>query len=220
MEHDPRNEIRVALAAGPPGLDHGLEARLEPSREALVEPLAELAELIARWGRRINLTGHDTPGAVARHLIADAIALDALLPDYGSAVDLGAGAGLPAFPLALLHPDRRYTLVESRERPHHFHRQVVRVLGVENVETLRGRAEVLPVRASDLVVAQAMGPPAEVLPLMVAWLAVGGCAAIPYSAEPPEIAVPAELGVEPLPARQYRVATTGVTRSLWLARRP
>lgn len=204
MERDARAEILVALeAAGRP--------------EAASAPLTVLAELIARWARAANLSAHRTAAAVARHLIADAIALSTVLPAHRNAVDLGSGAGLPAFPLAVLDAAARYTIVESRERPHHFQREVVRVLGVENVEVLRGRAEALPASPHDLAIAQAMGAPDAVLPLLARWLAVGGHAAIPYSQQPPAVTVPSGLPVRVLAARQYRVATTGVTRSLWLA---
>ena len=44
---------------------------------------------------------------MVRRLILDALALDRELPEVSSMVDLGAGAGFPGLPIALLHPERR-----------------------------------------------------------------------------------------------------------------
>lgn len=55
--------------------------------------------------------------------------------------DLGSGAGLPGIPLAIALPDRRFLLVESRERRVGFLELAVERLGLENVEVLPHRVE-------------------------------------------------------------------------------
>ena len=84
-------------------------------------------------------------------------------------VDLGSGAGFPGLPIALLHPERTVTLVESRERRHHFQRAAVRELGIANAVLRLGRAEVLFPEPSSLVMAQAMASPQQVVAWMLPW---------------------------------------------------
>jgi 16S rRNA (guanine527-N7)-methyltransferase len=81
--------------------------------EPLSRVLGQLAELLARWSARMNLTAHGDAEAVVRRLILDAVALDRQLPDVSSMVDLGSGAGFPGLPIALLHPERKVTLVSG-----------------------------------------------------------------------------------------------------------
>jgi len=108
-----------------------------------LEALLELAQLLEQWSKRINLTGHQTAPEIVRKLILDAAALTAQLPEIASLADIGSGAGFPGFPVAILRADCRVTLVESRERRHHFQRQVIRQLGLGNVRAELGRAEAL-----------------------------------------------------------------------------
>jgi len=106
-----------------------------------IETLVGLAELVESWGRRLNLTGHRDSRTIAKRLVLDAAALMTHLPDFVAVADLGAGAGFPGLPLAILRPDARVFLVEARERRHHFQRHVIRELGISNVEAVRGRIE-------------------------------------------------------------------------------
>jgi 16S rRNA (guanine527-N7)-methyltransferase len=182
-----------------------------------VERLTSLARLLAAWAGRINLTGHRTAGEIARRLLLDAAALSTVLPEFGSAVDLGSGAGLPGLPLAILHPGRSFLLVEARQRRHHFQRAAIRELGIENAQPVLGRAEVLEPRPADLALAQAMGPPDQVLEWLCRWCRPGGWVALPASAggEPPTPPVP----LDGLELRPYRAPLGGPARVCWLGRK-
>jgi 16S rRNA (guanine(527)-N(7))-methyltransferase RsmG len=54
-------------------------------------------------------------------------------------VDVGSGAGFPGFPVAILRPDCRLTLVESHQRKAVFLREASRKTG--NVRVIAKRAE-------------------------------------------------------------------------------
>jgi len=199
-------------------LAHGLsELGLDPhGGSGLATPLIRLAELVCEWRDSINLTAHGTVRGVIEHLVLDALALDQVLPVTPALLDLGSGAGFPGLPLAIAHPDRRYTLLEAREKPHHFHREVIRRLGLQNVVALRGRAESLVPEPHPAVVAQAVAPPPELPRLLLRWTAPGGYIAIPYSLEVPRI--PSIPGLQPLEPLHYRVPLRGVERAVWIAR--
>ena len=179
-----------------------------------VENLVSLARLVESWGARLNLTGHRDTDSITRRLVVDAAALLAHLPSFETAADLGAGAGFPGLPIAVLRPESRVFLVEARERRHHFQRQAIRHLGLENTEAIRGRFEDLePVRC-DLVVAQAVAAPAQLVDGMLRWASPGAVLAVPGGALPRSAGTHAGLvGSEVV---SYDVPLGGPTRTLWL----
>jgi 16S rRNA (guanine527-N7)-methyltransferase len=198
-----RELIRGGLAElGSPG----------PTRE-LVERLASLAELVARWTRRVDLTGHRTAEEVARRLVLDALALAAAAPAFRALADLGSGAGFPGLPIAIRYPERTVTLVESRERRHHFQLAAIRELEIRNARPVHGRAEELPSEPHDLVVAQAVGDPGTALPWMLRWSRPGGALLVPGAA-----AAPASAEIESWTPLEYSVPQGGGRRSWWLGR--
>jgi len=192
------------------------ETRLgfDPER---VDSLAQLAVLVARWGRAINLSGHRSPDAVTRGLILDAAAMLNVLPVFESFSDLGSGAGFPGIPMAILEPSRSLVSVEARRKRIFFQRAAVRELGIGNVEIRQGRFEELEPRPSSMVVAQAVAAPERVLEWMLPWCEVGGLLVIPGGESPPEL--PSDLPVTDPEIREYRVPLGGRARTLWCARR-
>jgi 16S rRNA (guanine527-N7)-methyltransferase len=194
-----------------------LELQLSPD---LAGPLTTLAELLAQWAARMNLTGHRTPAAIAHRLILDALALGEALPvrDPSALADLGSGAGFPGLPLAVRWPACAVTLVEARERRHHFQRAAVRTLGLVNVEPRRGRIEALAPQPHQIVVAQALAQADRAIDWMLPWVAPGGWIVLPRSAEAEPL--PDAPGLEPGRTLPYQVPLGGPARLLWIARRP
>jgi 16S rRNA (guanine527-N7)-methyltransferase len=185
--------------------------------EAALDRLAALAELVARWTRRIDLTGHGTPEEAVRRLILDALALARAAPPFESLADLGSGAGFPGLPIAIRYPDRRVTLIESRERRHHFQRAAARELGLANVDPLRGRAEELEPRPHAAVVAQALGAAGAVLGWMLRWARPGAHLLLPGGPAPPR--PPAHPQVIDAEVVSYSVPLGGPKRTLWIGKR-
>ncbi len=125
--------------------------------------LAAFVELLLKWNKVYNLTGvRGADEVVDRHFV-ESFALRPLLEGTHVA-DVGSGGGLPGVPLAIVEPERRFTLIESRAKRVRFLRHVVAELGLANTEVAHGRAEDLPVtRPFDTVLARAVAPPAELL---------------------------------------------------------
>ena len=183
-----------------------------------LDTLLDLAQLLGQWSKRINLTGHRTVPEIVRRLILDAAALTAQLPEIASLADIGSGAGFPVQKLDPSSALSSVTLVESRERRHHFQRQVIRQLGLENVRAELGRAEALEPSLHTAAIAQAVARPAEALPLLLPWVGIGGLLFFPGSHPPPPIPDD-DLRVRFEPCKTYKVPLGGAERTLWTARK-
>ena len=203
-------------------LRRGLEEACGEAAPEQVASLCRYTELLERWAARINLTGHRDAEAIARRLVLDAAALWAALPigPVSRVADLGSGAGLPGFPIAILAPTTQVVLVESRLRRHHFQRAARRELGLGNLCLRRGRIEELAPEACDLVIAQAVAAPPAVLGWMRRWAGPGSWLVIPGVGD---VAAPlrgTEAPLERAAVLRYRVPLTGRERTVWLAREP
>ncbi|HEX7080997.1 MAG TPA: 16S rRNA (guanine(527)-N(7))-methyltransferase RsmG [Gammaproteobacteria bacterium] len=154
MQHAPLDESRVGRSLAAAGAAAGA---------AEVGRLTAFLNLLVKWNRVYNLTGiRDADELVERHLI-ESLDLAPLLRGERIA-DVGTGAGLPGLPLAIVAPDRRFTLVESRAKRVRFLRHVVGELGLSNVEIEHCRVEDLRCeRPFDTVLARAVAPPAELI---------------------------------------------------------
>jgi 16S rRNA (guanine527-N7)-methyltransferase len=125
--------------------------------------LAAFVALLLRWNKVYNLTGvRGADEIVDRHLV-ESFALGPYLAGECVA-DVGSGGGLPGVPLAIAHPERRFTLIESRAKRVRFLRHVVGELKLANTVVAHSRAEALSLeRPFDTVLARAVAPPAELL---------------------------------------------------------
>lgn len=125
--------------------------------------LAAFVALLLRWNKVYNLTGvRGADELLDRHLV-ESFALRPLLKG-ASVADVGSGGGLPGVPLAIVEPERRFTLIESRAKRVRFLRHVVNELKLTNTEVAHGRAEALTFpQPFATVLARAVAPPAELL---------------------------------------------------------
>ncbi len=125
--------------------------------------LRQLLEELCHWNQRFNLTGLTDLESMVSHHLLDSLAVHRYL--QGAAVaDVGTGAGFPGLPLALVNPERRFTLIDSNGKKIRFVSHAVRTLGLMNVEPLQARVEALrPERPFDTVLARAFAPLPELL---------------------------------------------------------
>jgi 16S rRNA (guanine527-N7)-methyltransferase len=122
-------------------------------------PLAmRYAELLVGAGVERGLIGPREADRIwDRHLLNCAVVAPAI-PSGATVYDVGSGAGLPGIVLAIVRPDLRLLLVEPLERRATFLAEVIDLLGLEQVEVCRARADEVRAPAADVVVARAVAP--------------------------------------------------------------
>jgi 16S rRNA (guanine527-N7)-methyltransferase len=130
------------------------------SRET-IDQLERFAALLAEENARQNLVAASTLGETfwSRHIV-DSAQLVALAPSKGGTwIDLGSGPGLPGLVVALLAPQWRVTLVESRRLRCDFLNSAIAALGLaDRTKVIHDRVEALPPFASDVISARAFAP--------------------------------------------------------------
>jgi 16S rRNA (guanine527-N7)-methyltransferase len=122
-----------SLAAGAAELGIGLAAEAG-------ERLLRLVDELEAANAQFNLTAiRDRQGMLRKHVL-DSLSLQPYL--RGSRVaDVGTGAGFPGLPLAIINPDRHFSLIEATGKKARFVTQTAQRLGCGNVEVVHARAE-------------------------------------------------------------------------------
>jgi 16S rRNA (guanine527-N7)-methyltransferase len=148
--------------------DLGLELR-----DAQIDKLVAHLDLLDDWNSRMNLTAiRDRPSQLTKHLLDSLTVLPYLRGER--IADVGSGAGFPGIPLAIVEPQRHYTLIESTGKKCRFLEHVREALGLTNVEIVQSRAESYrPDIRFDTVLARAVGPVVDLVKVAGA-LVVGG----------------------------------------------
>ena len=109
--------------------------------------VARYLDLLLLWNSRTNLTAIREPEQiVTRHFGESLFAAHLLfgLPDSPgptALADVGSGPGFPGIPIKLAFPGLRVTLIESRNKKATFLKELIRSLGLNDVEVFTGRAE-------------------------------------------------------------------------------
>ena len=103
--------------------------------------LAYLA-LLNKWNKAYNLTAvRDPAEMVSRHLL-DSLSVVPYVAQGGSRwLDVGSGGGMPGVPLAILFPERSFTLLDSNGKKTRFLTQVKLELKLANLEVVHSRVE-------------------------------------------------------------------------------
>jgi 16S rRNA (guanine527-N7)-methyltransferase len=123
---------------------------------AIAGQLLRLLDELATWNRTYNLTAITEPEAMISGHLLDSLSASRDL--VGSRIaDLGTGAGFPGLPLAIVHPDRHFTLIDATAKKVRFVAHAARALSLGNVTAMHARAEDLsPDTPFDTILARAV----------------------------------------------------------------
>lgn len=152
----------------------GLEAMGVAASPGQRARLLDFLHLLRKWNRVYNLTSiTDAAEMVPLHLL-DSLAV---LPHLrgGRVLDVGTGAGLPGIPLALLSPEKSFTLLDSNAKKTRFVQQAAIELGLANVRVEHARIErYQPAEGFDTVLARAFASLPDIVREVARLLNPGG----------------------------------------------
>lgn len=139
-----------------------------------INQLMSYLDLLKKWNKTYNLTSvTDWKDMVTIHIL-DSLALLPFI-DGSHIADLGTGAGLPGIPLAIMFPDKQFTLVDCVGKKIRFIRQVQRLLSLSNIKTEHSRIEHLVVdQVFDVIIARALASIGTIISLSRSYLASNG----------------------------------------------
>jgi len=102
--------------------------------------LLKLIDELLRWNKTYNLTAITRRDEVITHHLLDSLSVHTAL-EGKSVADVGTGAGFPGLPLAVVNPERAFTLIDSNNKKVRFVAHAARALGLANVAAVHARAE-------------------------------------------------------------------------------
>jgi 16S rRNA (guanine527-N7)-methyltransferase len=172
----------------------GHEGSASASDAAVLSPtqlrhISTYIDLLLRWNARINLTAVREPEEiVTRHFGESIFAARYVFPRANAGtspeasrphvIDVGSGAGFPGLPIKIWAPHAHLTLIESNQKKATFLREVVRNLGVSDVDVFTGRANAFPGSKGDVVMLRAVEHFESILPVAARLVRSGGCLAM------------------------------------------
>ena len=143
-----------------------------------VHLLSMFLDQLWEWNKRMNLTGASSRTRIIRELLLDSLIPSLFLPDEGSLLDVGSGAGFPGIPLKVLKEKLTCHLIEANLRKVNFLRQVIRITRLKGIAVLRGRIEkdrhLLRPEGYQVVTARALTNLQQTLMWCAPFLAPGG----------------------------------------------
>ena len=124
--------------------------------EGAAEKLGVLINELERWNRKVNLTAiRDKSEMITAHLLDSLVAVPLL--EGKTVLDVGTGPGFPGLPLAIVQPERQFTLLDSNNKKIMFAQHAAGLLDLDNVSAVKARGEdYAPGHGFDTVIARAL----------------------------------------------------------------
>jgi len=141
---------------------------------ASIAKFEALLDELERWNRKINLTAVRGRSRLVTAHISDSLSARPLLRG-ADILDVGTGAGFPGLPLAVVEPQRAFTLLDANARKIEFVRHVAAILGLDNVTAVNSRSEdYAPGKRFDTVIARAVAAVPQLLEMAGHHVGEGG----------------------------------------------
>ena len=131
-----------------------------PAYEDQILQIQQYIKILLAWNEKIDLTAIRDPLEILyRHFCESMFAGVSLPLEYGRLADVGSGGGFPGLPLKILRPGLHVFLVEANLKKATFLAEVVRELGLTDIQVLVSRYEELGEELAplDFVCSRALG---------------------------------------------------------------
>lgn len=134
----------------------GLEAMGIEANDNQVTLLLAYLRMLERWNKAYNLTAvRDGLQMINLHLL-DSLSLHHHLTESSHIIDVGTGPGLPGIPLAIMNPNKKFTLLDSNGKKTRFIFQTINELKLTNAVEVNKRVELYrPQERFDTIVTRA-----------------------------------------------------------------
>ena len=108
-----------------------------------LKQLERYYELLVEWNEKINLTAITKKEDVYLKHFYDSLTMNKIvdLSKVETMCDIGTGAGFPGLVIKIAFPNIKMTLVDALEKRIKFLNEVIKELGLTNIETVHARSE-------------------------------------------------------------------------------
>ena len=121
-------------------LEKGLQELNFHVDENQLKQLQAYVDMLMRWNKVYNLTSLKDKDDILRLHILDSLAV-APFVNGQNCLDVGSGGGFPGIPLAIIFPDRRFTLLDAIGKKTRFMQQAAIQIGLPNIRVVQARVE-------------------------------------------------------------------------------
>lgn len=116
------------------------ELNIELSNTQL-EQFYNYMNVLLEWNKFMNLTGITEPQEIITKHFIDSLTILEKINKNATIIDVGTGAGFPGIPIKIAYPNTKVVLLDSLNKRIKFLNEVIEKLGLNNIETIHGRAE-------------------------------------------------------------------------------
>ncbi len=134
-------------------------------------------QLLVEWNNKFNLTAITDKNEVEIKHFIDSITSYKYIDNNINIIDVGAGAGFPSIPLAILRPDCKFTLIDSLNKRVTFLNEVISQLNLTNCVCYHSRIEDFAIKNKntfDVSIARAVAPLNILLEYTIPLLKING----------------------------------------------
>ncbi len=127
---------------------------------SMIEQLELYRDLLEQWNSKINLISRkeDAPVIIKHIFHSLLITLYHRFNEGEKILDLGTGGGLPGIPLAILHPEVKFVLVDATGKKIIACKDMIKRLGLKNAVAIHTRVEEMKGINFDTVLSRQVAP--------------------------------------------------------------
>ena len=121
-------------------MDNAIVLKYFPNlTEKQKQQFAALGTLYPEWNEKINvISRNDIDSLYTRHILHSlAIAKFNLIDQSQNILDVGTGGGFPGIPLAIMYPEKRFTLIDSIGKKITVVQDVIEKTGLTNATAIK-----------------------------------------------------------------------------------